>query len=209
MDISFIDRVGGGARGIPGPMVIPWPMPGNPGALRSVANFAEWCEMVRELAVNPAVPLPERAAYERAQKLYVVGWIDADSMKAGELIAFTALELALTSRYGKDLYREREQTINGVKTKYRVPHRFANYLRYMVSKDGLTNDQLPCARKYGGTVIGFVTGESKPSLSERRNEAAHGNPFGGGWPSSGTLELIRDLIDYAYRDRIATLSDSR
>jgi hypothetical protein len=203
MDMSFIDRVGGGALRIPGPMIIPWPTPGNPGALRSVASFAEWCEMIRELAVSPAVPLPERAAYERAQKLYVVGWIDSHSMKAGELVAFTALELALISRYGNVLYLEREQTINAVKTKYRVPHRFAEYLRHMVKKDGLTNDQLPCARKYGGTVIGFVTGESKPSLAERRNQAAHGDPLGGGRPSSGTLELIRDLIEYAYRDRIA------
>jgi hypothetical protein len=129
-------------------------------------------------------------------------------MKAGELIAFTALELALTSRYGNELFPERERTIGGVKTKYRIPHHFANYLKHMVKKDGLTNDQLPCARKYGGTVIGFVTGESKPSLSERRNQAAHGDPFGGGWPSSGTLELIRDLIEYAYRDRIAASSPS-
>lgn len=203
MDMLFINRVGGGALRIPGPMVIPWPMPGNPGALRSVSNFAEWCEMIRELGVNPAVPLAERAAFERAQKLYVAGWIDADAMKAGELIAFTALELALTSRYSNELYLEREQTVNGVKTKYRVPHRFAEYLRHMVEKEHLTNDQLPCARKYGGTVIGFVTGESKPSLAERRNQAAHGDPFGGGWPCSGTLELIRDLIEYAYRDRIA------
>jgi hypothetical protein len=68
----------------------------------------------------------------------------------------------------------------------------------MVNKDALTNDKLPCARKYGGMVIGFVTGASKPSLIDRRNELAHGYPFDGA-PTSGLLELIRDLIEYAYR----------
>jgi hypothetical protein len=48
-------------------------------------------------------------------------------------------------------------------------------------------------------VICRLTGEAKPSLSDLRNESAHGAPFDG-FPQSGLLELVRDLIDYAYRD---------
>jgi hypothetical protein len=34
--------------------------------------------------------------YRRAQKLCYLGWIDGDCIKAGELAALVALELALT-----------------------------------------------------------------------------------------------------------------
>ena len=55
---------------------------------------------------------------------------------------------------------------------------------------------------FSGTAIGFVTGDAKPSLSQRRNGMAHGDPFDG-LPVGGLLELVRDLINYAYRDFIA------
>jgi len=49
----------------------------------------------------------------------------------------------------------------------------------------------------------------KPSLADRRNGMAHGDPFGesgAGGPCAGLLELLRDLIDYAYRDWPSTQS---
>ena len=48
-------------------------------------------------------------------------------------------------------------------------------------------------------VIDPLTGEATPSPANLCNEAAHGAPFHS-FPRSGLLELIRDLIDYAYRD---------
>jgi hypothetical protein len=57
-------------------------------------------------------------------------------------------------------------------------------------------------RRCGGTAIGQLTGEARPTLAERRNTLAHGNPFEG-LQTGGLLELVRDLIDYAYRDYIA------
>jgi len=36
-------------------------------------------------------------------------------------------------------------------------------------------------------------------MADLRNESAHGAPFDG-LPQAGLLELVRDLIDYAYRD---------
>ncbi|WP_333885786.1 hypothetical protein [Sphingobium yanoikuyae] len=43
----------------------------------------------------------------------------------------------------------------------------------------------------------------KPTLDERRNALAHGDPFDG-MPTSGLVELVRDLISFAYRDRLGT-----
>jgi hypothetical protein len=54
-------------------------------------------------------------------------------------------------------------------------------------------------QKRGGTIIGLLTGSRDPDLAEMRNALAHGDPFDG-FPHSGLLELIRDLIEYAYRD---------
>jgi hypothetical protein len=72
----------------------------------------------------------------------------------------------------------------------------------MVDHDDLTDDKLPIIRRAGGTVIGLLRGDRDPNLAAIRNMRAHGNPFGAG-PQAGLLELVRDLIEYAYRDLIA------
>jgi hypothetical protein len=74
----------------------------------------------------------------------------------------------------------------------------------MVEGDCLTDDLMPIVRRLGppATVVGRLTGEVKPSLAEIRNDLAHGYPFDG-WPQAGLLALIRDLIEYAYRDMIS------
>jgi len=41
----------------------------------------------------------------------------------------------------------------------------------------------------------------EPSLADMRNIRAHGNPFGSG-QIGGLIELVRDLIEFACRDRI-------
>ncbi|MGM5022144.1 hypothetical protein [Tardiphaga sp. 367_B4_N1_1] len=64
---------------------------------------------------------------------------------------------------------------------------------------GLTDDKLPMIQRYGGSVVPLLTGERKPSLAEIGNSFAHGDSFDG-WPWSGMLELVRNLIEYAYRD---------
>jgi hypothetical protein len=120
--------------------------------------------------------------------LYFLAWIYFDLIKAGELVGLATLELALNDRYGAKVEK---------RGKYRS---FADLLKYMLV-DGLTDDKVPMVQKYGGTVIGFVSGDSKPGLAERRNTMAHGDPFDG-FPVGGLLELVRDLIQYAYRDMI-------
>jgi hypothetical protein len=83
-------------------------------------------------------------------------------------------------------------------------------LEYLVDGDGLTDAQLPFTQRYGGSIIPVLhrgratrnelnrADASRPTLAEVRNSLAHGDPFDG-LPWSGLLELVRDLIEYAYR----------
>lgn len=72
----------------------------------------------------------------------------------------------------------------------------------MVKADGLTDADIPMVVRCSGTAIGQLTGTTHPTLAERRNSLAHGDPFEG-WPTGGLLELVRDLINFAYRGYIA------
>jgi hypothetical protein len=137
--------------------------------------------------------------------------VDFDLIKAGELMALTALELTVTDRYaGNEMARRREAVVKrAVQAKGTISNReqsriknvsFADLLKYMVDHDGLTEDQIASNRRCGppSRVLGLLTGETRPSLAEIRNDPAHGAPFGG-FPRAGLLELVRDLVAYAYR----------
>ena len=69
-----------------GPLVTPWPMPGNIGGLVSFATFGQWRSFV--LALSPRRTIPEIVLnkFERAQKLHILAWVDFDLIKAGELV---------------------------------------------------------------------------------------------------------------------------
>ena len=59
------------------------------------------------------------------------------------------------------------------------PYRaFADLLKDML-QDGLTDEKIPLVKRFGGSAIGFVNGDLKPSLAEIRNKQAHGDPFDG------------------------------
>jgi hypothetical protein len=181
-----IELLSGAHRGAA--LDLPWPAPGNPGGVITFETATQWQTFVLSLSLPQGIPEIVAAKYRRAQMLYFLAWVYFDLIKAGELVGLATLELALNDRYG-----------DKVKTrgKYRS---FADLLKYMLV-DGLTDDKVPMVQKYGGTVIGFVSGDSKPDLAERRNTMAHGDPFDG-FPVGGLLELVRDLIQYAYRDMI-------
>lgn len=72
----------------------------------------------------------------------------------------------------------------------------------MVTDDCLSDAQIPMIAKYGGSVVGQLTGHVRPTLADRRNSLAHGDPFQNS-PVAGLLELVRDLINFAYRHYIA------
>src|SRR5665213_3550076 len=94
-------------------------------------------------------------------------------------------------------------------------------LQHMVEKDGLTDEKIPMFQKYGGSIVanlyepdasrkarkGTITAPPM-TVAEIRNSLAHGDPFDG-LPWSGLLELVRDLIEYAYRDYIAESTRAR
>jgi hypothetical protein len=105
------------------------------------------------------------------------------------VVALTSLELALKDCYG-----------NTVKSRRGGEPEFSTLLRCL-QKDGLTNDRIPMVKRSGGNAMGFVTGKSKPSLADQRSDLAHGDPFDA-LPCAGLLELVRDLIVYAYRNNV-------
>jgi hypothetical protein len=170
------------------PVALAWPADGNAGGLITFETAAQWRAFIEGFGIDPRIPAIVQAKYARAQMLYLLGWIDFGLVKAGELAALIALELAVMDRYGGLLSKNKRN--------------FATLLKHMVEGDGLTDADIPMVVRCGGTAIGQLTGATRPTLAERRNSLAHGDPFDG-WPIGGLLEFMRDLINYAYRGYIA------
>jgi hypothetical protein len=170
------------------PVMLAWPTPGNPGGFVWFEKATDWRNFVEGFGIDTRIPDIVRAKFARAQTLYMLGWVDFSVVKAGELAALIALELAVMDRYGGRISKGKRS--------------FAALLKYMVESEGLTDAQIPMVTRCGGTAVGQLTGETRPTLAERRNTLAHGDPFEG-LPTGGLLELVRDLINFAYRDYIA------
>jgi hypothetical protein len=188
---DFLDAIETAASRTPGPLVLPWPIPENPAGFINFANFGEWRDFVLRLGLRDGIPEIVTAKFERAQKLHLLAWVDFDLVKAGELVALTTLELALTDRYGHMVRDKRGRIL------------LARLLAYMPKHDGLTDELVPMIRRSGGSVVDLLTGKREPNLAAIRNKLAHGYPFDG-FPYAGLLELVRDLIEYAYRGMIGT-----
>jgi hypothetical protein len=170
------------------PVLLAWPTQGNAGGFIRFDTAAAWQAFVESFSIDPRIPEIVRAKFARAQTLYLLGWVDFSVLKAGELAALIALELALMDRYGAHVSKSKRS--------------FATLLKYMVASDGLTDAQIPMVVRCGGTAVGQLIGAARPSLAERLNALAHGDPFDG-LPTGGLLELVRDLINYAYRHYLA------
>lgn len=170
------------------PVLLAWPTQSNPSGFIQFGKAIDWHAFVESLGIDPRIPEIVRAKFARAQTLYLLGWVDFSVVKAGELAALIALELAVMDRYGGRIPKNKRS--------------FASLLKYMVDYDGLTDTQIPMVVRCGGAVLGQLTGETHPTLAERRNSLAHGDPFDG-LPTGGLLELVRDLINFAYRDYVS------
>lgn len=204
------------------PFVLWIPAPRN-SLLRKPFNTAtEWREFVLSHDLNPAIPKKIAEKFQLALKVYFLAWIDGELIKAAELVALSALELALKSRYGSEMQQkkigeiiEKEKNakkLSGKRKKNPTVPQLNELLEYMVGSDGLTNDKIPMAQKYGSQIINNIyetkadrearrnmLASKRMVLSEIRNSLAHGNAYDC-MPWSGLLELVRDLIEYAYRD---------
>jgi len=192
------------------PLLLPWPAPDRPGGIIQFDDAEQWRAFVASLHLDPLIPQIVRGKYARAQRLYLLGWIDLDLVKAGELVALTALELALNDRYGSVVEPLSKRRFDPAKALMAAPPRrsFSALLKHMVVADGLTDEQIPMIVRCGGTAVGQLTGETKPTLADRRNALAHGDPFDG-LPTGGLLELVRDLIGFAYRHYLAEMRQAR
>jgi hypothetical protein len=190
------------------PLVLPWPIQGNPAGFLSFSGRAEWLDFMQSLSLSSEIPEIIAAKFRRAQMLYFLAWLYFDLIKAGELAALVALELALKDCYGREA-KSKAANKRKKKGKNKLEFKakgsddyvsFAGLLTHLLD-DGLTDDKIPVVQRSGGSVIGFLDGTREPSLAEIRNSLAHGDPFDG-LPWAGLLELVRDLIQYAYRERI-------
>jgi hypothetical protein len=200
-------------RPISGGICMPWPDAERPSNLRHFATSDQWLAAIQTLDLDPASAAPGvvRAKYRRAQKLYSLAWLDGDIIKAGELAAFTALELALVNRFGPDVdaLKSRDPAKPRKKRPPRATGRLdtpplPDLLDYLVTHRGLTDADLPTACGGGGTAVDRLRRvsdvgppASRPTLSETRNSLAHGDPFDG-LPIGGLLHLVRDLIHFTY-----------
>ena len=185
------------------PLILPWPLPGNPGGFQQFSTAAEWAGAVRGLGLDHRIPLPIRAKFTRALKILLLGWLDPDLIKASELVAFTALELALKDRLGAvvdhpNKFKPRTKSIRPETAS------LAALLDHLVTCEGLTDADLPTVARCGGSAVERLRLNSlvRPSLAELRNEGAHGHPYDG-FPQGGLIELIRDIIHFAYRAYLA------
>lgn len=167
------------------PLQLVWPSPRSPVDSLQFDTAVEWRVFIDALGLPDHLPDVIRRKFGRAQSLYRLGWLDAGLVKAGKLAALIALELALRDRYGAR-HPAREPT-------------FGQLLTFIVEVDGLTDANLPVVARCGGSAIGQLVGTVRPKLSDLRNNMAHGDPFEGP-PICGLLEVVRDVITYAYRD---------
>lgn len=208
---EFLEIVVLAATKSPGIAMLPWPTQGNPSGFMSFKSYDEWQVFILNLNLRPGLPDIVVRKFERAVKLHLLAWTDIDLIKAGELVAMTALELVVKDRYlHKAVVPRREAAIRKAKKEAREPYKyemeradqvpFFDLLKFMVDHDDLTDDKLAIYhRAGGGSVIAGLNGDVKPGLSGIRNRLAHGHPFET-LPWAGLLEVVRDLIEYAYRD---------
>ncbi len=191
------------------PFAIPWiHTPQTPSGLRIFHNFQEWEAYVESLDLHPNVWGQTRHRWSRVLKIYLLSWLDVDLIKAGELAALATLEMALKERYGLH-FAKRSQDLEH-------PPSLRMLFKHLVENDGLTNDDIPIAKMWNTDMVTRLyerdadrrerhknqAGVSPPiTIESIRNTAAHGNPFET-TPWGALLEVLRDLIHYADRDRV-------
>ena len=200
---SFLDDIVLQRNRSTDPLILPWPSRGNLGGLLTFREVGEWRVFILELNLHSAAPEIVAGRFRLAQEHYYLGWIDVGFIKTAELVAFTALELALRDRYASSILQKKKK-----KKDQRNDPMLHELLKYMVQQDGLTDQALPLFIRYGAPIVSnlYNIDHKHPSqtLVGIRNSLAHGDPFEVA-PWGGLLELVRDLIEYAYRSLIAEL----
>jgi len=175
-----------------GPFTIMWQTPTSVAEQVTFEEPSEWQRCIRNFALRTAPPYMIVAKYRRALTLYELAWFSYDVLKAGELAALVALELALLNQYGATAKPTQKPRKNGDLVRASLSQLF----RHMQTHDGLSPAVIPALLRNNVTDIIPIL----ENLLRIRNGLAHGDPFDG-HHQVGLLELVRDLIDYAYRAR--------
>ncbi|KAA3509197.1 hypothetical protein [Agrobacterium rosae] len=168
------ERVDIAAGAFPGVRSIAWPIAGNPGGFVSFDDYWEWRTMFLSFSLHKAVPRIVTAKFNRALKLHLLAWIDADLFKAGELVGWTALESALTEVYKGSILSKRRSEAALAGSAFSEKVTLAQMLKYMVMDDGLTDGQISLVLRTGGSIVDRLIGRQQPALNRLRNDLAHG-----------------------------------
>ena len=181
----------------PGQLALPWPGHDPQGGLQ-FTRFEDWYAFIEGLSLSSNTPTKLADRWTRVQSAYLLAWLTPDHVIVADLLTFTALEYAVMDRYGHLVKPRPVYDPKRPNKPMRVS--FGKALDYIVTGDGLSDAILPFSRKYGGGVVGRLIQKNPtiPTLPDIRNQLAHGEPLEPG-PTSGLPELVRDLIDYAYR----------
>jgi hypothetical protein len=164
------------------PVLLAWPTQGNAGGFLQSEKAVDWRAFVDSLGIDARIR--DRARQVRKGADAVFAWLGGlQRPQSGRTRWLDPLELALMDRYGGSLSKNKRN--------------FSALLKYMVDCDGLTDAQIPMVVGCGGTALGQLTGDTHPTVAERRNALAHGDPFDG-LPTGGLLELVKDLINFGY-----------
>lgn len=174
-----------------GPLTLMWQTQDSVAKPVIFASAPHWQDCIRSFSLRSTPPYIVTAKYRRALTLYELSWFSYDVLKAAELAALVALELALLNQYGAAAKPNRKPK----KHEDVVRASFPKLLRHMATGDGLTPAKIPSLARNRVTQIDPVLED----LIRVRNGLAHGDPFDG-HHQVGLLELVRDLIDYAYRN---------
>jgi hypothetical protein len=175
-------------EGLDAPLTLAWPATSYAAACLHFDHAVAWRGVIAGLGIDRLTPEITQQKLTRAQTLYLLGSINFSLIKAGELAALIALELAVMDCYGGELLKRKCG--------------FGALLKHMVIANWLTDSDILMVVHCDGTAIGQLVGDVHPTLPKRRNTLAHGDPFHG-LPTAGLLEFVRDLIDYPYSDCIA------
>lgn len=191
------------------PLEVHW---NSGGGVRTFRSFDQWRSFIECFDLAPGIPtLTILPKYRRAQRLYLLGWLDYAAIEAGQLAAVVALEYALQDRYGADIFAQKQRRAvlwkqaNPDKTTKEVSSKasLSELLSYLVRDAKITDADIPMSQRSGVSLLARIDpeGGAKPSLLNIRNSMAHGDPFGSG-AAPDLLELCRDLIEFAYRDNV-------
>lgn len=58
------------------PVLLAWPAQGNAGGYIQFQKAADWRAFIDGLGIDPRIPEIVRAKFARAQRLYLLGWVD-------------------------------------------------------------------------------------------------------------------------------------